>query len=259
MSIVLNECEWAEEAIKNRSLGKKPSETLGRVAKYYINKGYSKKNTHRALEDFIKQCDPYASLPKWDNMIRYVISKATKYGVIEIDSISVTDKELKTIGSLPGRPIKRLAFTLLCLAKYWDAVSSNNNHWVLNKDSEILNLANIRAPLKAQSSLYSKLNKLGLIQFSKAVDNTNVKVCFIEDGEVKMNLCDFRDLGYQYLMYIGEPYYACESCGVISKSKVKKDAPGRPPKYCPGCAAEIKARQDTEAKARYVDNKNRHF
>ena len=36
MSIVLNECEWAERAIKDKTLGKKPYETLSRVAKYLI-------------------------------------------------------------------------------------------------------------------------------------------------------------------------------------------------------------------------------
>ena len=35
MSIVLKENDWAEKMIQSKSLGKKPSETLRRVARYY--------------------------------------------------------------------------------------------------------------------------------------------------------------------------------------------------------------------------------
>ena len=40
MSIVLNEYEWAEKAIRDRDLGKKPGETIGRVAKYYLHNAF---------------------------------------------------------------------------------------------------------------------------------------------------------------------------------------------------------------------------
>ena len=43
MSIVLNEYEWAERMINNHDLGKRPVETLNRVAKYYLATGYSKR------------------------------------------------------------------------------------------------------------------------------------------------------------------------------------------------------------------------
>lgn len=243
MSVVLNETEWAEEMIRSQSLGKKPSETLGRVAKYYISRGASKKEARKQLEDFIRKCDPSASVPKWSNMLDYVISKAVKYGIIDIDSIDITDSELEMINSLSSKPTRRLAFTLLCLAKYWDAVNPNGDHWVINKDTEIMKLANINTSLRRQSAMFAELNQLGMIQFSKKVDNTSVRVCFISEGEVEMSLCDFRDLGYQYLMYMGEPYYACESCGAIMKKKSESKF-GRKSKYCPECAAEIKIRQN---------------
>ena len=43
MSIVLKENDWAEKMIQSKSLGKKPSETLRRIARYYIDNGYEKK------------------------------------------------------------------------------------------------------------------------------------------------------------------------------------------------------------------------
>ena len=44
MSIILNEYEWAERAIKEKLLGKKPYETLSRVAKCYTYKNYTSGN-----------------------------------------------------------------------------------------------------------------------------------------------------------------------------------------------------------------------
>lgn len=49
MSIVLNEYEWAERMISNHELGKKPIETLTRVAKYYLENGYSKREIRKAV------------------------------------------------------------------------------------------------------------------------------------------------------------------------------------------------------------------
>ena len=39
--IILNEKEWAENAIQERVVGKRPTETLYRIAKYYFEEGYS--------------------------------------------------------------------------------------------------------------------------------------------------------------------------------------------------------------------------
>ena len=53
MSIVLNEYEWAERAIQNHELGKKPIETLNRVSKYYLSNKYSKREVRRLLDEFL--------------------------------------------------------------------------------------------------------------------------------------------------------------------------------------------------------------
>ena len=52
MTIVLNEHDWARECIETRNLGKKPFETLCRVAKYYLDKDYGKKEARKATEQF---------------------------------------------------------------------------------------------------------------------------------------------------------------------------------------------------------------
>lgn len=240
MTIVLNEHEWAKEHIESRTLGKKPFETLCRVARYYLDKGYNKKDTRKAIEKFLLQCDPVASLPKWDDTLELALNKAIKYEAIQIDGVEVTDVEMAKIDSLGSRQARRLAFTLLCLAKYWNLVNPNCDNWVNNKDSEIMRMANINTSIKRQSMMYYTLNEMGLLQFSRRVDNTNVRVCFIEDGEPVMTIADFRNLGYQYLKYHGEPYFECANCGLVVKQNTSA---GRKLKYCKDCAAEVHTQQ----------------
>lgn len=244
MSIVLKEHEWAESMIKNKTLGKKPSETLCRVARYYIDKGYNKKETRSFLDTFLIQCEPTSSLPKWSDALDYALARALKYKAIEIDCINISSAEMKKIDALDGKQIKRLAFTLLCLSKYWDAIIPEGDGWVNNKDNEIMSFANINTSLKRQGLMYRTLYDMGMIQFSKKVDNTNVRVCFAEDGDVAMRITDFRNLGYQYLKYHGEPYFECECCGLVTKynNPDNKNSIWKQ-KYCKACASEIAIQQ----------------
>ena len=63
MTMVLNELDFAERALENGVLGRHPSETLTRIAKYYINQlgedGCTKEYLIRMLENFLIANDPY--------------------------------------------------------------------------------------------------------------------------------------------------------------------------------------------------------
>lgn len=246
MSIVLNENDWAAKMVSDCSLGKRPSETLRRVARYYMDTYKMDSSTVRKkLDLFLLQCNPTASLPKWSDSLDYAVSRASKYPAICIESIPITDVEMAKIDSLNGKQIRRLAFTLLCLSKYWGMVNENSDGWVNSKDNEIMAMANIKTSIKRQSAMYGELNELGLIQFSRKVDNTNVRVCFAEDGNEVMRVTDLRNLGYQYLMYHGEPYFVCECCGITTKILSKGNI--RRQKYCPECASSVKMRKSIES------------
>lgn len=245
MSIELKEHEWAENMIQSKSLGKKPLETLRRVARYYIDKGYGKRDTRNFLDTFLIQCEPTSSLPKWSKRLDNALARALKYEAVNIDSIDITKPEMDKIDALEGKQNKRLAFTLLCLAKYWMIVRPHCDYWINNKDNEIMAMANINTSIKRQCAMYWNLRECGMIQFSRKVDNTSVRVCFVEDGDVVMHITDFRNLGYQYLKYCGEPYFECENCGLTTKLKVPFK--GRRQKYCSSCAIEIKTQQNVNS------------
>lgn len=248
MGIVLRENEWAEKMIQSKTLGNKPSETLRRVARYYLDNGYkNKRDIKNKLEIFLIQCDPLASLPKWDSSIEYAINSAFKYNAIYIENIQITKSEIEKINSLTGIQLRRLAFTLLCLAKYWKIVCNDMDYWVTNKDSEIMSMANINTSIKRQCVMYGVLKDLGLIRFSKKIDNTNVKVCFVDDeSDVVLNISDFRNLGYQYMKFYyndhkRNPYFECENCGITVRYTDPKN--GRKQKFCKSCATEIAIQQ----------------
>ena len=241
MIIILNEHEWAAEAINSCSLGKKQSETFSHIARYFLDQNYSKPKVKQLLETFLLKCDTSASIPKWTPTIEYAIRRASKHDTIRIDSIDITQPEMDKIDSLDGKQIKRLAFTLLCLSKYWDAVNPNCDHWINNKDTEIMRLANISTSVKRQSQMYHDLNKLKMIRFSKKIDNTNVRVEFITPGKTVLSISDFRNLGYQYLKYHGESFFECANCGITVRCK--NNGVGRKQKYCNDCAMKIHMQQ----------------
>ena len=242
MAIVLNEREWAEEMITSRTLGKKPFETLRRVARYYLDNGIQKREVRRMLEQFLLQCDPAASLTKWSDLLDAALSVAAKHEAIHIEGIDITKPEMEKINNLGGRQIQRLAFTLLCLAKYWNIVTKKTDGWVNSKDNDIMKMANIYTSIKRQSLMYHTLNEAGLIQFSRKVDNTSVRVCFLEPGDVVLHITDFRNLGYQYLMYAGEPFFVCANCGITTKIE-KRTNRGPKQKYCRECAMQVQIQQ----------------
>ena len=245
MSLVMNENEWARDMILRRDLGNKKFETLTRVARYYLESGFSKREVRRLLDAFVVQCDPEASLPLYAEMLDSAIKSALKRKSVNIESIGVTAKELKEIAKSDQRQSRRLAFTLLVLAKYYDQFKPNNDHWVGTKDSDIMKMANISTSIKRQSAMYNHLNKLGLVQFSKQVDNISTRVTFVDDGDPVLVITDLRNLGYQYMKYCGEDlYFVCENCGITDKRRTVR---GRNQKYCIDCATKIRTKQNVDA------------
>lgn len=253
MAVVLNERAWTEEMMSSRSLGKKPYETLCRVARYYIDKGFSKKNTRHMLDVFLLQCDPSASLPRWSAALDNAYSWAVKHELVSIEKVVVTKPELEKIMELSGRQVQRLAFTLLCLAKYWNTVTKRSDGWVNNKDSDIMRMANINTSIKRQSLMYHNLREAGMIEFSRKIDNTNVRVCFLEDGEPEIVVTDFRNLGHQFLMYNGGPYFVCARCGLTER--VSGSNRGRKQRYCKRCAAELVVQNRINYSMRHAEEK----
>lgn len=263
LSLILNEYEWVEHHLETHSLGRSPFKTISKLAKYYYSQNYSKSDIKKMIEIFILQCEPSASPVKWGDAIDKVIKTADKNPLIHIDGVDIYQDEIDVINNLCSDAAtgnhsreKRLAFTLLCVSKYWDKVIPENNHWTNTPDKEIMEMANIiHRSIKEQNMVLNKLKDKGVIGFPKKIDNLNIQVLFSHqpdnEGDVVMHITDFRNLGYQWEKYRGGNFYVCENCGLTAKGK-KESSTGRPLKYCPECALDVKIKQsvDSVAKAR---------
>ena len=234
MTIILNEKLYAEELLKNYVLGNKPSETLGILVKYFYNMGYNQEKIRKELNDFMeKSCTIKYNPDKWQDTFDNLIKQAKKYKLKEIDYISITENELKTISSIKNKPLERLAFTLLCLSKLANKFNPNNNDWSNRQDKEVFKLANIQVNITKQCLMINDLKNLGLIEYSKIIDNINTKVLFIdEDSKEILKITKFRDLGNEYLFWKGEKFKRCRECGkLIRPNKQNNNS------YCNECKA----------------------
>lgn len=87
-----------------------------------------------------------------------------------------------------------------------------------------------------------EMKNAGLLRFSKRVDSLNIQVKFIRaNSPVAIHITDFRNLGNQYLLYCGEPYFQCANCGLTIKKKSNVH------KYCSDCAAEMYIKKSVES------------
>lgn len=231
--IILNEKEFAESCINNGQIVGKPFTTLSILAKYYYHLGYRKKRITSLLIDFMVQNYPRYenNNPDWNSNIERIANNAGKYTLYEIDGVWITQSEIDTITNIHNKVLERLIFTFLCLAKLGNIKNEQNNGWVNVCDKEIFALARITCNLQDRDVKIGKLRKLGLLELPKRNDNLSCRVTFIDDESKKVfQVCDFRELGYEYLKYKGENYIRCNECGILTKGNKNNTK-----KYCSSC------------------------
>ena len=241
MMLVLNERQIVESALKTHSLGDRPFEILRLVARYYHSQGYKKADSVRLMEEFLLKCDPGINIVRWHRAIDAWVKDAEKYPLVEIDGIPITRKELDAIGELKNMTLKKLMFSLLVLSKYGNAVNPKNGGWVNRKCGEIFSRANVSVNRKRQSLLINDLWQMGYIGYSHVIDNVNIYTKIIDNsGEPELVIDDLRNIGNQYLKYIGEPYIACKECGLVFRKE------SNAARYCKECAASISIQKALE-------------
>lgn len=243
MEIVMNEREWVENALRVGYLGKKPTIVIGRLAKYYYAQGMKKREIRKRIEEHMLRCDPTVNTVRWQDTIDAMIKGAAKYPLIELDEIVVTVDEIETIMKLDGIQKQRLMFTLVCLAKYSNAIREKNGGWVNQESKDIFSLANITLTAKRQALMINDLWKEGYVGYSRIVDNVNLCVQIInDDSDPAITITDFRNLGNQFRAYLGDKsYFQCQNCGAVIKRRSNSH------KYCSVCAEEVNRAKALEA------------
>jgi hypothetical protein len=234
MSVILNQTKYAINALEKHDLGDKPSETIGMIVKYLKlqttvddktkkERLYNNREIRDRLKDYLKLSDPNYNDVKWVDLINNCIKYSKKYPLKDIDAIYITANELNTIKEIGRKSLEKLAFTLLCLAKYTNARSGKNSNWVNFDDKEIFKMANIQEDIETQQLLYYDLRNIGLLKYSKDVESLSVNVLYVDNtDEIKLEITDFKNLGYQYLLWKGEKFIKCEACGELIRQNGNK-------------------------------------
>lgn len=219
--IILNELEYAEKCITENYVEKKPFSTLNILAKYYYHHLHkNKEEIVDLLKIFAKRnCDSYLKNKyTWDNNIEKMVEIAIQYPLHQIEGVWITSNELATIRNIHNKVLERLAFTILCLAKYNILKNPKSDGWINNDIKEIFSLARISAGINERGIKLHELYKLGYIDLAKKIDNLGIKVNFVDnDGNNEIFISDFRELGYEYLLYRGENFIRCGECGVLTR------------------------------------------
>ena len=232
----MNERNRAEDILSSVPETTNPIHNVYLLSRYYYAQGMKQKEVSEKVEDYLRQF-PFLVLPKWQRTVDKIVAKAKGKGLIEIEYVGITERELAEIEHLRKESLKKLAFTLLCIAKYFNMIRPENNSWVNTPDKDLFRMADIKTlDCKRQQKLIRELHLLGLVGYSKVVDNVNLQVLFVDaDTYPALRICQFDDLGYQYLEYVGDPSIVhCKCCGrLIKKTSKRLD-------YCPDCAQDAR-------------------
>lgn len=238
MNLIMNEYTYAEDLI-NRSylaaedLGKKPSATIGLLAKYYRENNKTDAEIRVLIDKFLFRClkEKYKT-SKWIECINHQIKASKKYALKRVDRVNITQSEITIIHNIKEKRTRKVMFTLLVLAKYYNQVNERNHNWVNTPLNVIFKLANSQMKILDQTLIINELYTLGLINISRNVGKFNIVVNFIDDNsnsETVLTITQLRDLGKEYLLYTGENFIRCIRCGALVKPKTTWQ------KYCVKC------------------------
>ena len=232
----MNEYTYAEnllnkQDLKTCDLGDKPSSTLNLLARYYREIGKNDDEIKELLSDFLNRClkDKYKE-SKWIDSIFYQVVKSKKYNLKKVDNVIVTKSEIEIIQSVKGKSRQKVLFTLLILAKYYNAVSDKNKNWTNLEYKKIFKLANVQLSIQNQALLINDLYNCGFVNVSKNVGKPNIQVNFVDnESDTVLTITRLKDLGKEYLMFCREDYIRCQKCGTLVKNYRNTN------KYCKTC------------------------
>lgn len=246
MHIILNEKLYVEQLLKQLDgagadgagiklgLSERPAYDLRLMARYFAQEEHlTPHRIYLRLTEIMENSYNDFSLAAWQSLLLDMAKNAAKRPLIQVDAVPVTGRELAVIGQIPEKPMRRLAFTLLCLAKYRNLANENNRDWINYAYKDIFKMANVSATIKEQCLMIRKLCSRGLCRMNRIVDNLSLCICFVdhECTEAAAKITDFRNLGYYYLKLTGEAFVQCRRCGILMKPGKRNNK-----KYCDSCA-----------------------
>lgn len=237
--MVTNERKYAEGVLNGtaKRVLKNPQSTLNILAKYYFSTGLEKSEISKKLCEYIDKNHLSNSPERHKSMISIATKNLGKYPLVEIDEIPISKLEIDKIMSIKStrykahnvRSLQKLAFSLLCLAKF-QLLKGCSEPWVNIEIDKLFEIANIDCSSRETQIMHLlDLKNLGLIEVTSSSSDSAFKALYIEPGETEITVSDINECGKIYEQYLGTPYIRCEYCGGLTEIKSNRT------KYCKDC------------------------
>lgn len=231
--LVMNEIAQAKTILNTGDFGKKPGVSLFLVARY-LNQvlGLDPREIEARITNIMFQTVPGFIESNWRDKISSAAEQSANRPLICIKSIPITQAELDRADGLPTVRLKRLAFTMIAIAKYYNRKNGVDTNWVNCEPSQVFKMACISATKAEQAMMYRELTDAGVIGFSGKTGNVNACVLVVDnEGSPVVDITDMRNIGHTYQMIHGKNYAICERCGITFKNSKQNNR-----KYCIECA-----------------------
>lgn len=217
--IILNETKVAEEILSAEKLSKNVSSDVALLARYFVQKkGMTKKPAIAALDSFLRKAQSDYNRVKSIDFIEKVVGNGKKRPLLELEGITITKGEMDYIQSLDGVRKQRVAFVMLCYAKFSNLKTGNNGNWSNAGVDELFKEARVPVTNSTKLQILREMTCAGVFSMSKRVDASSMKVHFVDDeSEVVLFITDTRELAYEYMRYCGENIVECKECGRLIK------------------------------------------
>ncbi len=236
MKIILNEKKVVEDALKYGKIdNKKPTTTIRLLIKYFYSQGKNKDEVRSLIEDFMKNNYKGFNIVKWNKQLDRMVkpNKYQNYDLFVVDDVLISKNEIKRISNIQNYRLEKIAFILLAYAKIYNQMNKTDSNWVNSELKDIFSDAKIAISSESQAKMIYKLKELGLVDVSKKVDCTNIKVLFVDSSikeeDILIRINNFKNFIYEYCRLKGEKIIECSECGCL----IKKTSGTR--KYCKEC------------------------
>lgn len=241
---IFDEQKHAEQVINSHKVDKSNiKDFIFKLAKYnyYVNKMDDDINYHAIVEYLRKYCNMFVEADYCQFIDKY-IKNCKKKEYIMIDSIKIRRSELDFIESLNNIRLEKIAFVLLCVAKYDHEAYGLEDYWVNNYSiGSITSMARVHVTSNEKLQLYRELFLAKVFNLSKKVGTCNQQILFVSEKEsdpvvLELTEIDYKELAYTYLFYKNgfSGYINCSKCGKLIRKTANSS------KYCRECAKESK-------------------
>ena len=244
MKIILNEKQMLEKSLSEGYIDDKPTNTIKLLSKHYFSIGQDKDQVINSIENFMEKNYINFNITDWQRTINNCVRSIYKHNnftLLNINKVEIYHEELDIIKNISNLRLEKLAFVLLVYSKIYNQMNKNDSNWVNSNLRDIFSDTKMAVSTKEQGLMINKLGGMGVVEVSKKVDCTNIKVLFTKsNGDVAFEVNDFRDIVFYYLKWIGEDISNCDECARLIKINSNRQ------KYCPACWKEIRLEQQRE-------------